>query len=473
MLMRYILSVAAAAAIAFTVTPAQPASAATTTTTTTTTTIRKAYLGTNEAFPNPGRGFYRYTETRLTGDTSGYRPLDVAALTRDRLNNAVTLVFRYFYLNGYQNRDTINPAELDLIRADLAATKAAGVKLIVRFAYSADSSADAPEWRVRGHIAQLAPVLNAHADVIAAVQAGFVGRWGEWYYSDNFTSDPNAPWRLTDTDWARRRSVLLALVDALSPTIQVQVRYPAIKQRIFPDAGDSRASRVGVHNDCFLASEDDFGTFQSAADRVWLAEQTRSVLMGGESCAVSGTRSQWSSASADLAAYHWSYLNADFHSEVLASWGEAGRAEVTRRLGYRLRLVQSTVPSVIKPGQTVQVRLTVTNDGYAAPTVARPVQLVIREGTRTRAIRIATDIRTWAPGTTVNLVASVTVPQTAGSYPLYLNLPDPSGSLAGQQPLAGGSGSVNTAYSIRLANPGIWDARLGWNNLNQSLTVTP
>jgi hypothetical protein len=471
MLMRYILSVAAAAAIAFTVTPAQPVSAATTTTTTT-TTIRKAYLGTNEAFPNPGRGFYRYTETHLTGDATGYRPLDVTALTRDRLDNAVTLVFRYFYLDGYANRDTIAPAELDLIRADLAATKAAGVKLIVRFAYSANSSADAPEWRVRGHIAQLAPVLNAHVDVIAAIQAGFVGRWGEWYYSDNFTSDPSAPWRLSDTDWAKRRAVLLALVDATAPAIPIQVRYPSIKQRIFPDPADWRASRVGVHNDCFLASEDDYGTFQSTTDRTWLADQTRSVLMGGETCAVSGTRSLWSSASVDLAAYHWTYLNADFHPEVLASWGEAGRAEVTRRLGYRLRLVQTTVPAVVKPGQTVQVRLTVTNDGYAAPTVARPVQLVIREGTRTRAIRIATDIRTWTPGTMVNLVATVTVPTTTGSFPLYLNLPDPSGNLAGQQPLAGGSGSVNSAYSIRLANPGIWDARLGWNNLNQSLTVT-
>ena len=30
------------------------------------------------------------------------------------------------------------------------------------------------------------PVLNASADTISELQAGFIGRWGEWYYTANF-----------------------------------------------------------------------------------------------------------------------------------------------------------------------------------------------------------------------------------------------------------------------------------------------
>jgi hypothetical protein len=466
MLMRRILLVAAAAAFALTALPANAASAATTTP----TTVRKAYLATTETFANPGRGFYRYSETHFTADRTGHRPLDVAALVQQRTQNGVTLVFRYFYLDGYRDRDTIQTADLDLIRADFAAARAAGVKLIVRFAYTDSSSADAPEARVRAHIAQLAPVLNANAEVIAALQTGFVGRWGEWYYSDNFASDPNAPWRLSDADWSARRAVLLALLDATAPSIPVQVRYPGIKQRILPDATDARAARVGVHNDCFLASADDYGTFQTDADRAWLADQTRSVLMGGESCAVNAPRSQWPTAAADLAAYHWSYLNADFHTDVLSSWGTDGRAEAARRLGYRLRLVKATLPSGARPGQTVPVRITITNDGYAAPG-ARPVQLIVRDATSTQVVAIPADTRTWAPGAMIELVTNMTAPARAGIFKLYLNLPDPNAGLATQKALAAGGGTVNAAYAIRLANDGVWEAKYGWNSLRASLTV--
>ena len=37
-----------------------------------------------------------------------------------------------------------------------------------------------------GHISQLASYWAANKDVIYAFQVGFIGRWGEWYYSANF-----------------------------------------------------------------------------------------------------------------------------------------------------------------------------------------------------------------------------------------------------------------------------------------------
>ncbi|MEN3305996.1 MAG: hypothetical protein V7603_2198 [Micromonosporaceae bacterium] len=432
-------------------------------------TVQKVYEASTDLFANPERGFYRYSETHFTGDRADYRPLDAATMAADRRRDDVTLVFRYFYLDAYRYQDTIDPQDLDLIRADFSAARSAGVKLIVRFAYTDSSGADAPESRVLAHIAQLGPVLTADADVIEALQAGFIGRWGEWYYTDNFASDPGAPWRLSDADWAARGDVLLALLHATPPFTRVQVRYPAIKERIFPDASDPDATRVGVHDDCFLAGTDDYGTFPTTGDRAWLADQTRSVIMGGESCAANPPRSDWSNAATELATYHWSFLNADYHPDVLSSWGDAGRQEAARRLGYRLRLVQATVPSTAAPAQPVQVSLTLTNDGYAAPVSNRPVQLIVGDPDRYTTVPIAADTRTWAPGAAVTLTASFPAPLLAGGYPLYLNLPDPSPNLATQQPLDGAT--VNAAYAIRLADTGLWDAAHGWNDLAQPLTV--
>ncbi len=210
---------------------------------------------------------------------------------------------RTYYLAQFVGQDHLDPVLLAAVTSDFDAARHAGVKLVVRFAYSARSSQDAPVQRVVGHIQQLVPILNAGADVIATLQAGFIGRWGEWYYSDNFASDGARPWLLSDRDWEARGVVLQTLLELTSESIFVQVRYPSIKQRLLGAAPGSVAARVGFHNDCFLASPDDCGTFPSSGDSVWLMEQTRTVPMSGETCAVNPPRSEWPSASAEFAAY--------------------------------------------------------------------------------------------------------------------------------------------------------------------------
>ena len=421
----------------------------------------RGYAASTESLANPDRGFYRYTETRYRADGSGYTPLDAALLTRWRVESQITLVYRVFYLDKFVGQDTIDSAYLDLVRKDFTAARAGGVKLVVRFAYTDTSSADASAQRVLGHVRQLAPLLNGAADVIAVLQAGFIGRWGEWYYTDNFAHDPSAPWDLNDADWSARRRVLTALLDATSPGIAVQVRYPVIKQRILGAETGPAAARVGIHDDCFLASPDDFGTFRVDPDRQWLAEQTRTAPMGGETCMVNAPRSLWPSAAADLARYHWSFLNSEFNSDVLASWGSEALAEAGRRLGYRLRLVKSTTPTDIRGGERVPFTVSIANDGYAAPFRGRAMQLVLMSDRSTIRITMPVTIQDFTPGTTITRTTWVTVPDTAGTYELYLAFPDPAPSLANMP-----------TYSIRLANPGLWSGRTGWNALRQQLRVT-
>ncbi|SNS90867.1 protein of unknown function [Geodermatophilus saharensis] len=416
-----------------------------------------SYAASDEVVANPERGFTHYTESRWSPDGSAHTPLDVTTLRTWRTAEAVTVVYRVYYLGGLVDRDTIDQRFLDQVAADLATARAAGVKLVVRFAYSPDDGRDAPPARAVGHVRQLAPVLNAASDVVLVLQAGFVGRWGEWYYSDSYASDPARPWALTDADWARRGQVLDALLDATSPDIWVQVRYPSIVSRLVDDAD---ARRVGVHNDCFLASDTDMGTFATAEERTWLAAASARVPVGGETCGTNGTRSQWSTAATELARYHWSFLNADFHRGVLDSWGQAGLGTAARSLGYRLRLVSGAFPATARPGQTVQVELTLANDGYAAPLSDRPVRLVFGSGPQAVGVPVAVDVRSLAPGTTRTFRVDVPVPTTAGAWPLALALPDDAPSLAG-----------DPAYAVRLANQGLWDPATGRNDLRHTLTV--
>jgi len=423
--------------------------------------VTRSYAASNEVIANPDRGFTHYTETHYLPDGSGYTPLDAAQLIGWRTREQVTVVYRIFYLEKFATQDSIDPAYLSLVAADLATARAAGVKLIVRFAYTQSSGADATPARVVAHIGQLAPVLNASADVIAALQAGFIGQWGEWYYTDHFASDPTRPWDLSPADWAARASVLHALLDATDPTITVQVRYPTIKQHLIA-ADDPQAARIGIHDDCFVASPDDEGTFTGDADRQWLADQTRSVPMGGETCAVDPPRSQWPSAAADLAAYHWTFLNADYNTDVLRSWGTDALTEAARRLGYRLRLTDSAVPAAAPAGTPMTVHLTLTNDGYAAPVAQRPAQLILRSATATYRLPLPLDVRTVQPGSVVTVSASITAPPSPGLYHLYFALPDPAAVLA-----------ATPAYAIQLADTGTWDPADGWNDLQQSVQVDP
>ena len=419
------------------------------------------YAGTTDLVANPDRGMYHYTGTHYRSDGSGYTPLDVSQMQRWRTDEGVTLVYRVFYLEAFTTRDRLDATYLQKVRTDLTRARAAGMRLVVRFAYSDSTSADAPPLRVLGHIQQLAPVLNASADIISVLQAGFIGRWGEWYYSDSFTSDHDQPWRLSDADWAARGSVLQALLNSTSPDIKVQVRYPAIAQRLLAGSPTAARSRVGIHDDCFLASDDDYGTFASVSDRAWLAEQTRASPMGGETCGVNVPRSQWPSASTDLSTYHWSFLNADYHSGVLASWGAEGRADAARRLGYRLRLDTLALRDTVKPGAATALTLTLTNEGYAAPLRRRPVHLILASPAGTRTVTLPLDVRTLAPGQRTDVTVKVTAPSVEGRYALYLVLPDASTRL-----------SADPAYAVRLANADTWNGSTGWNDLHQTLVVS-
>jgi len=456
----------------------------------------RTYASSSANLANPERGFYHHTETHYRADGSGYVPLDAVRLRAWREEEKITQILRVFYLEKFVDTDRIDPGYLDLLRADFATARAAGVKVIVRFAYAQPKDdwpyqppyGDAPKERVLRHIEQLAPVLRENADVIATVQAGFIGLWGEGYYTDHFVADPHDPGTVTDQDWANRREVFLALLDALPATRTIQVRTMQMKQKTLGRSTgvdgaltaaeaytDTPVARIGHHNDCFLASPDDFGTFLSdpiTLDQEYLAAETRFVPMGGETCNVNPPRSEWPTASAEMARYHYSYLNIDYHRGVLASWGD-NIAEAQRRLGYRLRLIDGTFTDTVRPGRAFAIDLRLHNEGWAAPYNPRDVEIVLRGESRSYVVPVDADPRRWAPGTTsaLSIRACATLPP--GRYDVLLNLPAPEKRLRSQDTRPGTNESYNAAYAIQLANEGVWEGRTGYNDLGHTLVVDP
>jgi hypothetical protein len=165
-------------------------------------------------FPNPERGFYRYTESR-----PGVSPsmLSENTLKGYRKQN-ITLIYRVYYLKDFKNK-AISQQALNQMAEDMSTLRRAGLKCVLRFAYSdSENEADAPLNIVLRHLEQLRPVFDTNADVIAILQAGFIGAWGEWYYSSNNLKTP-----------AIRATILDKILDVLPSRRMIQLRTPAYK----------------------------------------------------------------------------------------------------------------------------------------------------------------------------------------------------------------------------------------------------
>jgi hypothetical protein len=401
-------------------------------------------------FPNPERGFYRAADLLAESDLSWLRSE----------HPADSLVHSYVRLDAFRDRD-IDAATLASLERALGVARAAGFEVILRFAYNEgpypDSEPDAPLARIQAHLAQLAPILRANADVIAVVQAGFIGAWGEWHTSTNgLDRDPDA-----------RRAVVEAVLAALPSHRSTQLRYPPHIAELLGGApldetrafAGTFASRIGFHNDCFVASETDFGTYPSAEIARWrdfASAHSAYSPAGGETCSPFPARSACAPAVAELEAMHFSYINRDYHPDVIAGWERGGcLGEIERRLGYRLVLTDGELPEAVRPGGSFRVRLALRNEGFAGPFNPRPALLAI-EGPGGRAsVELPIEVRAWLPGThAIDVRLALPGTLAEGTYTLSLALPSGDASLA-----------ARPEFSIRLANEGVWDAARGQNTL--------
>ena len=418
------------------------------------------YHPTEEDFINPERGF-------MSQLSHPREKIDASVLAKFKAQNE-SILWRMYQIRNFRDKP-FTEEYLESVRADFDVVRAAGMKIIPRFSYcSRIGDADAPIDLVMTHIEQLAPILRENADIIATMNCGFIGAWGEMHSSTNGLTEPE-----------NMRKIVFALLNILPPERTIQVRTPQAKVAIFngrktpitmQNAFDGYTiSRVGHHNDCFLASPTDVGTYTAdiEEEKAYLHQETRYTPMGGETCNPrEGYPVLYSRSIQELEMMHWSFLNSCYSRRILDTWVKDGYyGEISRRLGYRLELTHGSYQETAAAGSNFSFTLTLRNVGFASPYNPRLVELIlvnVKKGTRYRAI-LPQDPRFWFEGETQSFAYAPGLPEDMepGEYKVFLNLPDPMERLY-QRP----------EYSIRLANEGVAFTKDGYNDLGWTLKVT-
>ena len=435
-------------------------------------TIR--FTESDSIIPNPERGLFSQTYF-----TSADLETHANATVINNMRHSkykMTLYLHSYYLTDYMESDI--PQEfLDRLETNMNALREGGGKVVLRFSYKysmdvKDQPWNASEEWIHKHIDQIAPYLQKHADVILYVQCGLIGSWGEWYYtSHEFKMNP-----VTDADYEPRWRVLEHMLQAVPETRQVALRTPEFKMRYLKMRGDTAMSpltaaeahkttnkaRIGAHNDCFVSSATDVGTYRGAADREFWAEDTKYTIMGGETCEKRAT-SEGSHAISEMEKYHWTYLNRDYREEVTRMWRNDGTMDIMmKRLGYRLVLDKAVITPEPEAGKKFEIYCELRNVGFASPMNKRALELILvsKSNPNNKYVYPQTeDPRFWLPGEHTFTLACTLDGEMKGEYDVCINLPDPCESLHN-----------DPRYSIRLANENVWDEATGYNRLT-TITV--
>ena len=370
-------------------------------------------------------------------------------------------------LSPYRNSPIPNEY-LEKVSRGLNAARQAGIKMIFRASYNRRiGGADAPLERVLEHIEQFQPIFEDNQDVISVVQAGFVGAWGEWHNSSHNLTEQEA-----------KISIRNALLDAVPDSRMVQFRYPKDIISWYPDAvtatqafTKTRQSRIGLHNDCFIADVNDTGTYTTGKieeEKSYHAAVAPHVAIGGETCNVNlDTNKSYRScenALESMSRFQYSYMSDtpdNRTNNILRA--EGCWDDIEKNLGYRYKMTSAQIPVSSTSGQELTAQVVISNDGFAALYNERPVYLVL-EGASRHNILIETDPRLWKSGESTTLDIQGILPNNlpSGPYTVALWMPDASLSLQG-----------NSRYSIQTANTGTWDVEKGYNIIGDIEITAP
>jgi hypothetical protein len=447
------------------------------------TTVKTQYQSSSDNFPNPERGFYKSIYPSFQEKNKPALPLQLSELQELR-KDGISTVRKYYLLSEFRDKP-ISQSYLDSISNDFKTARQAGIKLIIRFTYNwsdgvgGSDDRDAPRDRILAHLDQLKPILQANYDLIAYMEAGFVGYWGEWHSSMNNLLDKNTGNVTDDT-----RKIFLKILSVLPKERMVAIRYTRHKKQVFNNNnaltaaeafnGSDRA-RTGHHNDAFRTNIIDAGTYSGGDPtaieqaKAWTNFDTRYVVQGGEPAWASEPPEydDCPGALADLDRMHWSGMNMNwpFAEAVYQGWKEQGcMEEIKRRLGYRFRLINSYIPDRVKPAGTFSMSFQVTNEGWASPYNSRNLEVILRHKNTGQKyyLPVPEAVRMWMPGETktVNITGGIPSNMPSGEYQVLLNLPDPTPNLRNRP-----------EYSIRLANQNVWEASTGYNSLLRTIVV--
>ena len=307
------------------------------------------------------------------------------------------------------------------------------------------------------------------------LEAGFVGVWGEWYYTANYGNE-------SQHMNSKRRQVIQYLFENAPEDRFILFRYSMLKTEYFGDetplsaseafSGSMRA-RWGCHNDAFLNNWGNDGTFASDDDdddpavRAYVAQETLYVPNGGETNVESNSLAEkvYANAPAEMAEYHWSFCGTSYATQVTNRWRNSGIFDTLNvHMGYRYNLIDAQLSDEAAPGGKMNVTIRVRNDGYAPIYNERHAYLVLKSEQKTFSLPLQTNPRRWLPNGKISWInEQVEIPANLPeeTYHLYLWLPDKYEAIQN-----------DARYAVRLANEGLWDENTGYNDLLTTVVIS-
>ena len=441
--------------------------------------VTVTYISDNTTiFKNPERGFTEELSAKVTeakpnvvkghiGDTWGSR-------------NKQTLAVVLYNFNNFKDKD-LPEAVLNGFDEDMQELRNHGLKCVLRFAYTETQNdiVDAtPEW-VKRHLEQLKPHLAANEDVIYVLEAGFVGVWGEWYYSANYGNETQ---HMNDN----RRSVIDNLFANTPSDMFILFRYPMIKTEYLHDEAPLTSeegftgtvkARMGCHNDAFLNNWGNHGTYageESGDDpkvREYVARETMYVPNGGETNIddnESFAEKQYVKGPEEMSTYHWSFCGSSYAVPVTSRWRKSGLFDTLNvHMGYRYNLLDAQFTDQAAPSGKMNISIRLRNVGYAPIYNARTAYIVLKAVSGQQSaisLPLTADPRRWRPNGRLGIInEQIELPADLpeGKYHLYLYLPDRHEKIA-----------ADPRYAVQIANKDMWDETTGFNDLKAEVTIS-
>ncbi len=336
------------------------------------------------------------------------------------------------------------------INSRIAAFGGTGIRLMVRFTYNfgpiGPGAMDAPIDVISKHIDQVAPILLQNRDLIFAIEAGFIGTWGEWHDSTN------------ENDTAAAHKIVLAKeLSYFSGLFPILVRTPG--DLIQYSAGLTPAPGLGLHDDYYASNSTDAGTFvncdtgagfcvpQYTSDQLrdYASTVSATTMFAGEFGALDPTLQSCSALDDYSYTYHAQSITLQpFPADTIGAEleNEGCALSFYNKVGTRIELQEATIEGSPSAEGQLHLALTLANTGYGRVIRPRPVTLLFVSAGKTVAqfpIALADmDLRQLDSSATpvsqtykIDVALPPTFP-TSGSVSAVLLIPDPATSLTAQ-----------------------------------------
>lgn len=428
-----------------------------------------------EVLRNPDRGFYKLVQIELNKGKEDFNSFKGEIKNIAKEDTDVSLISFQLNLKQYvaSNLD-LTDNKIEEINQYFSIMRENGYQVIFRVVY--DSKGDKnpePDFQtILRHIEQLKSVYEKNEDIIFVVEAGYLGSYGEWHDGKY------------DKDKEKRNQVVNKLLKCIPESIQISLRKPSYIEDYIGNNqtvkkinafSNDEIARLGLHNDGYLASETDLGTYNKSEREeslLWQGKQTLYTLFGGECQNKDSIYTNLNNAIVDMEKRHCTYMNKTYDREVKEKWkkeiytnknsvyqGENGYKYIENHLGYRL-VIRDV--DMICTKRKINIGINIENVGFGNIIRKKQLGFFLKNENNQYYIESDIDIRKQLNEKMYELTIAEELPKNVkiGEYEVYLKIEEPYESLKN-----------NNYYSIKLANNNVWNENLGANYIG-NITIS-